>query len=94
MKLILAKTLLTLAALAIALFVADYAVLRYRIAASRNPYGNVTVYVYYSIAEKNRKTEYVPSNSENDTCVHSLFAHRGFSPCWYLARHPEKRIEM
>jgi hypothetical protein len=50
--------------------------------------------VYYSVAEKNNKTEYLPSNSEQDTCVHSLFPHLGFSPCWYLSRHTEKSIPM
>jgi hypothetical protein len=25
------------------------------------------------------------------TCVHSLFPHMGYQPCWYLSRHSEQR---
>jgi hypothetical protein len=92
MKRTLAVTLLSLVACTAIVFVADYGILRYRVASNRNPYGSVTTYVYYSVGEKNQRTEYVFNNSEKDTCVHSLFPHFGYAPCWYLARHTEKRI--
>jgi hypothetical protein len=94
MKRLLITAIAALLALSALTFVADYSVLRYRIATNRNPYGSVTVYVYYSVAEKNNKTEFLSSHKENDTCVHSLFPHMGLPPCWYLTRHTEQRIEM
>ena len=50
------------------------------------PYGSVTVRVYYAIQEKNSRTEYMYKNSEQQTCVRSLFPHSGVTPCWYLRR--------
>jgi hypothetical protein len=88
-----------LAALAIVLlsavvYGADYSILRYRIAERGQAFGTVTVFRYYAVAEKNRKTEYVFDGALPQTCVHAIFAHLGHSPCWYLSRHTEQRIEI
>jgi len=94
MKRKIAFTALACALLAAFSYLTDYGVLRYRVATGRQPFGTVTVYRYYSIAEKNRKTEYVFDRAAPETCVHSLFPHLGYSPCWYLNRHTEQRVEM
>lgn len=94
MKRKLAIAVLSLAAIFLLVYAGDYAVLRYRIAKNRNPFGSVTVYPYYAVEEKNHKTEFVPENAETDTCVRSLFPHLGYSPCWYLSRHTEKATEI
>jgi hypothetical protein len=73
-------------------YAGDYAILRYRVAAKRNPFGTVSVSSYYAVQEKNNKTEYIFNNQENQTCVHSLFHHLEYTPCWYLSRHAEKQI--
>jgi hypothetical protein len=87
-------TTLSLVILAVALYVGDYLVLRYRIAQKRDPFASVTIYRYYAVAEKNQKTEYIYDQAEAQTCVHSWFPHLGYSPCWYLNRHNQKRIDM
>ena len=66
--------------------------LRYRVAANRNALGSVAVRSYYAVQEKNNRTEYIFNDAGEQTCVHSLFAHLGYAPCWYLSRHPEKKI--
>lgn len=43
----------------------DYLWLRYRMATKRNPFGNVTVNVYYSVRLKNGKTEYPEFRAKN-----------------------------
>jgi hypothetical protein len=73
-------------------YAGDYAVLRYRVAANRTPFGIVSVSSYYAVQEKNNKTEYIFKNQENQTCVQALFPHLGSTPCWYLNRHAEKQI--
>jgi hypothetical protein len=76
-----------------ALFYAgDYLILRFRVATNRSAFGMVTVRTYYAVHEKNDRTEYVFKDQEDETCVHSLFSHMGYSPCWYLRRHPEQQI--
>lgn len=76
----------------------DYFQLRYRIWWGKNPYGTVTVQTLYAISEKapqgTNKTEYTSGDTQDQTCVNSLFPHFGYAPCWYLRRHKEKRVNI
>ena len=72
------------------LYAADYAAVRF----GRTPFGSVIVTQYYVIPKKNAKTEFVFQPPMLQKCVHSLFAHEGYVPCWYLSRHPEQPIKM
>ena len=85
---------LLLAGLAAIPFSADYAVLRYRIAAQRAPFGAVTVRPYYAVRLKSGKTEFLFQEPQPETCVNSLLPHLGRTACWYLRRHPERRTEL
>ncbi len=89
MVLIVAGGLAVLLALTYAV---DYLVLRYRMSANGNAFSTVTVRSYYAVQEKNNRTEFVFKDSEDQTCVHSLFSHLNYAPCWYLTRHTEKQI--
>ena len=75
-------------------YAADYLSLRLKIPPSRPQFSSVTVQPYYEIHEKNGKTEYDFKPPEPETCVNSLFPHLGYQPCWYLQRHPERKIEI
>jgi len=77
-----------------AIYIADYLLLRFRIATNRNPYGTVTIQPYYAVPQKDGKTEFLFDDPQNQTCVHSLFRHMNDDPCWYLSRKKEKRINM
>jgi hypothetical protein len=76
------------------LYIGDYVSIRYRMVKNRTPFGVVTVQRYYAVPQKNRKTEYYFDQPENQGCIHSLFPHFGYSPCWYLNRKKVKRINM
>ncbi len=78
--------------LALFAFAADLCVFRYRIFRHSNPFGSVTVQVYYAIQEKNGRTEYVYKSADQQTCTNSLFPHSGFPPCWYSRGHTEKAV--
>lgn len=80
-----------LAALAYGL---DFAVFRIRAATNRNAYGSVTVNHYYAILQKNGKTQLIFDPPQAQTCVHALFPHDGWMPCWYLSRHPDQRTDI
>jgi len=75
-------------------YLADYAVLKYRVAENRGALGTVTVYSYYAIQKKGNKVEYVFNGTQNETCVHTLFPHMGYAPCWYVERHREQRTDI
>ncbi len=75
-------------------YVGDYTLLRYRVANSRDPYGVVRVRRYYAVTMKNGKPEYYFDPPTDQTCVQSLFGHFGYTPCWYLRRHPTQQIKM
>lgn len=75
-------------------YVIDYAILRVRIATNHTPFGTVTVRPYYAVPQKDHKTEFLFDDPQKETCVHSLFPHTGDSPCWYLNKHREKRIDL
>jgi hypothetical protein len=76
------------------LYAVDYALVRFRIPKSRNPFGIVKVRPYYDVAQKNGKPEFYFLEPQNQVCVHSLFPHLGYSPCWYVSRHAQERIDL
>ena len=80
--------------LASAVYGGDYLMVRSRIALRGEVFGVVTVNPYYAIHQKNGKTEYVFKDPEKQNCLHSLFPHLGYTPCWYLTRHTEKRTDI
>jgi hypothetical protein len=89
------KRVLIIATVFVALvYAGDYLSVRYRISHNRDPLGVVKIRRYYAVPLKNRKTEFYPLDPEFRQCVHSLFPHLGYSPCWYLNRKKEDRIDM
>jgi hypothetical protein len=75
-------------------YVLDYAVFRVRAASTGNAYGSVTVNHYYAVLQKNGKTKFSFDPPQAQTCVHAVFPHEGWLPCWYLSRHPERRTDI
>jgi hypothetical protein len=55
-------------------------------------YGSVKVQRYWEIPQKNGKTDYSFDPPSEQTCIHSIFPHGGYSPCWYLSRHRMVRM--
>ena len=74
------------------LYAADDLSFRFRIP-HREPFGSVTVQRYYALHKTKEKTNFMFAPPEAQTCVHSLFPHSGYPPCWYLSRHAEQRID-
>jgi len=72
------------------LYAGDYAAVRFR----RNPTGTVQVQPYYAVPLKDGKTEFMFLDPQNEVCVHSLFPHLGYRPCWYVSRHRNKPINV
>lgn len=77
--------------LTLLVYIVDYAVFRYRVAANRQPYQQFTVTSYDAIPQKNGKTEFIFNPPAPQTCVNALFPRQGYDPCWYLQSHTEQR---
>lgn len=86
--------LLALAGLAAAVYCGDFLGFRVRVAANWNPYGTVTVEPYYAVAQKSGKTQFIFQSPQEQTCIHALLPHSGYSTCWYLSKHPEQRTDI
>jgi hypothetical protein len=85
--------------LLISAFAGDYAYFRVRMIHPQpaNPLETFTAPRLYAIAEKGRKTAYeldAINPEQTLVCVHSLFQHGGYSPCWYLIPNSQKPIPM
>ena len=77
----------------------DYASVRRRMSAQRqgDPFDVVTYPHLLAIPEKGNKVEYAldaQSPMESDPCVHSLFPHYGYAPCWYVLRKSKNPTQM
>jgi hypothetical protein len=62
-----------------------------------NPFESITTSRVLAIEEKNGKTEYQLDQQQPQqivTCVHSIFPHYGYSPCWYVKKQLQKPIPM
>ena len=89
------KRILKVAVLSLLFFyLGDYLLVGYRIAKARDAFGVVKIQRYYAVGLKSHKTEFMFLAPENQVCVHSLFPHFGYSPCWYLSRRNVKRIDI
>ena len=71
------------------IYVGDYLSVRVRLMhpKSADPLESITTARILAIPEKNGKVEYEPdvqNPQQTVTCVHSLFPHLGYSPCWYI----------
>jgi hypothetical protein len=86
------RILFALAAALCVFYAGDYLSLRYRIPNNRQQFGVVQVRRSYAIPQKDGRIQYTFDPPENQTCVQSLFPHLGCTPCWYLRRHAQKRI--
>jgi hypothetical protein len=77
-------------------YIGDYISLRYRISkpTPNNPFESVKLDRFYAITQKNGREDYEPADSQTVTCVHSIFPHSGFNPCWYVVRQNGKPIPM
>ena len=84
---------IAIAAFAIA-YAIDFLVLQFRVAENYHPYGTIQVHPYYAVPHKDHKTEFLFDDPHDQTCVNSLFPQAGDSPCWYLNRHRDQRIDM
>jgi hypothetical protein len=77
----------------------DYASVRRRMSAQKpgDPFDVVTYPHLLAIPLKGNKVDYeldAQSPMESESCVHSLFPHYGYTPCWYVVRRSKRPTQM
>ena len=97
---ILSKRILVAAVSLLALvYSGDYLFVRIRMMHPKpaDPFESIKNLRVLAIPEKNGKTEYevdAQNPEQTVTCVHSLFPHGGFSPCWSVKPRINQPIPM
>ena len=77
----------------------DYASVRRRMSAKKqgDPFDVVTFPHLLAIPQKGNKVDYEidpQTPMETDPCIHSLFPHYGYTPCWYVLRTSKNPTQM
>ena len=77
----------------------DYASVRRRMGAQKpgDPIDVVTYPHLLAIPQKGNKVEYAldaQSPMVSESCIHSLFPHSGYTPCWYVRRKAKTPTQM
>jgi hypothetical protein len=99
MRAILKWTFLVAVVLLACVYAYDYISVRHRMGAQKpgDPFDTVVYPRVLAIPQKGNRVEYAldaQSPMETDACVHSLFPHFGYTPCWYVNRKAENPIPM
>ena len=73
-------------------YIGDYLSVRRRMAhrTKTDPLETTQVRPFYAVPLKNGRAEFDFGDTVPQTCVHSLFPHLGYSPCWYTKRQNQR----
>ena len=93
------RLILSVVGCAVILYAGDYLYFRFRMlhAKPADPLESLTALRVLAIPEKNGKTEYAVDSQNPEqtvTCVHAIFPHSGYSPCWYVKPRINQPIPM
>jgi len=79
---------LAVAALAAGLaYICDSLYIRHKMAGANSSEAFGTVQFYPATKLKNGKLDIYLESPENEVCIHALFPHYGYNPCWYAKRN-------
>jgi hypothetical protein len=78
--------------LLVALYAGDSLAVRYRMAHAKtgDPLDETTF--YYATLLKNGRIQVFYDQPQTEVCVHALFPHLGYRPCWYAHRSSVRQI--
>jgi hypothetical protein len=93
------RVLISFLVVLVLLYGGDYLYVRVRMLHPKpaDPFESIKSLRVLAIPEKNGKTEFevdAQNPEQTVTCVHSLFPHMGYSPCWYLQPRIDQPIPM
>jgi hypothetical protein len=85
---ILQRVILAVIAAGAVVYAGDYLWARHLMAGgSSAALGTVMVHGETDIPRKDGRVEIDVDPPEAESCIHSMFSHFGYTPCWYAVRH-------
>lgn len=99
MRKLIPKLIYAIVALLALLYGYDFASVRHRMSAKKpgDPFDTVSYPHLLAIPVKGNKVDYeldAVNPIETDPCVHSLFPHYGYTPCWYVLQRSKSPTPM
>jgi hypothetical protein len=68
-------------------YLGDSLYIRYEVAGANSAAAFGNVRFYYAANLKNGKVTIYQDSPQNEVCVHALFPHYGYRPCWFASRN-------
>jgi hypothetical protein len=86
---ILQRVIIALILATAVLYAGDYSWVRYKTSGANSAaaMGSVEIHRVWELPRKDGRVEFTWDPPESETCVHSIFPHFGYVPCWYAVRH-------
>ncbi|MGA8305358.1 MAG: hypothetical protein WB723_06750 [Candidatus Acidiferrales bacterium] len=85
---ILQRVILVVIGAAALVYAGDYLWARHLMAGgSSAALGSVMVHHEWDIPRKDGRVEFDVDPAEAESCIHAMFPHFGYTPCWYAVRH-------
>ena len=67
-------------------YLGDSLYIRHEVAGANSAAAFGNVRFYYATKLKNGKFTIYQDSPQNEVCVHALFPHYGYKPCWFASR--------
>jgi hypothetical protein len=67
-------------------YLGDSLYIRHEVAGANSAAALGNVRFYYATKLKNGKLNIYQDSPQNEVCVHALFPHYGYKPCWFASR--------
>ena len=68
-------------------YLGDSLYIRHEVAGANSAAALGNVRFYYATKLKNGKLNIYQDSPQNEVCVHALFPHYGYKPCWFASRN-------
>ena len=68
-------------------YLGDSLYIRHEVAGANSAAAFGNVRFYYATKLRNGKYTIYQDSPQNEVCVHALFPHYGYKPCWFASRH-------
>ena len=68
-------------------YLGDSLYIRHEVAGANSAAAFGNVRFYYAANLKNGKVTIYQDSPQNEVCVHALFPHYGYRPCWFASRN-------
>ena len=78
--------------LVVAVYAVDFLLLRHKMSSADQKIAFGTITTFYATPTKDGRMEVFTDQPQTETCVHSLFPHSGYRPCWYASRGVVKQF--